>query len=240
MTEGLGLIGFPLQGNAALESWNGKLASGTTPYQVANINSITYQVVSGVLITTDLSVTNGVHTVNLVATQHLSSQVGSSMLSTTTVAAPVGTGAAAVSGAAVALAALGGVALLVVLSVSAVAGTVVYRKHRKAQRTLAQQEPDQFSPHAQIEMDMIMQGIQSSKEEEEEEETGDGARLKAAHTDGGGGEKPTWRMRIKSITARSPTILVEGSNTSRRPVPLGGIVAAGRPPQQQQQKGPKA
>jgi hypothetical protein len=90
-------------------------------------------------------------------------------------------------------------------------------------------------------MDMIMQGIQSSKEEEEEEETGDGARLKAAHTDGGGGgEKPTWRMRIKSITARSPTILVEGSNTSRRPVPLGGIVAAGRPPQQQQQKGPKA
>ena len=29
---------------AVLESWNGNLAAGTTPYQVASINSITYQV----------------------------------------------------------------------------------------------------------------------------------------------------------------------------------------------------
>jgi hypothetical protein len=34
----------PKPQQAALESWNGNLASGTTPYQVASINSITYQV----------------------------------------------------------------------------------------------------------------------------------------------------------------------------------------------------
>ena len=40
------------------------------------------QVVSGVLVTTDLTLTNGVNTVNLVATQLLSS-LGSSVLATT-------------------------------------------------------------------------------------------------------------------------------------------------------------
>jgi hypothetical protein len=71
-----------------LESWNGKLAaSGSAPYQVGNINSITYQVVSGVLVTTDLTLTNGANTVNLVATQYLgAAALGSSMLAMTTVA----------------------------------------------------------------------------------------------------------------------------------------------------------
>jgi UPF0716 family protein affecting phage T7 exclusion len=59
--------------------------------------------------------------------------------------------AASVSGIAVVLAALGAASLLVVLSASAVAGTVAYRKHRKAQQTLAR-ETDQFSSHAQIEV----------------------------------------------------------------------------------------
>jgi hypothetical protein len=177
------------------------------------------------------------------------------------------------------------VALLVVLSVSAMAGTVVYWKHRKAQQTLAQQESDQFSSQSQIEvratlvttqskahrlreevmgqMDMIMQGIQLSKEETgearpktvtmnvpttttEEEEAEEAEqpipmtwRTRLQSITGNlprrttkDDQKPNWRMRIKSITARSPTILVEGSNTSRRPVPLGAIVAAGRPQQQ--------
>jgi hypothetical protein len=45
-----------------------------------------WQVVSGVLVTTDLTLTNGANTVNLVATQHLSSLGSSSMLAMTTAA----------------------------------------------------------------------------------------------------------------------------------------------------------
>ncbi len=78
---------------------------------------------------------------------------------------------------------------------------------------------------------MIMQGIQSINAE-----TSD-ARPKAVSmvstTKVEEEEKPTWRMRIKSITARSPTIIVDSTNASRKPVPLGAIVAAGRLPQQQ-------
>jgi len=52
-------------------------------------NDDTSQVVSGVLVTADLTLTNGADTVNLVTTQFLSSSssLGSSMLAMTTTAA---------------------------------------------------------------------------------------------------------------------------------------------------------
>jgi hypothetical protein len=90
-------------------------------------------------------------------------------------------------------------------------------------------------------MDMIVQGIQSIKEETSEARPKAGPKIISTTT--GVEEKeeeeeaeekmPAWRMRVKSITARSPTILVDATNTSRRPVPLGEVIAAGIPRHQQ-------
>jgi hypothetical protein len=86
-------------------------------------------------------------------------------------------------------------------------------------------------------MDMIMQGIQSIKEETSEARPKvspmAGTTIKQEAEEEEDDEKPTWRMRIKSITARSPTIILDSTNTSRQPVPLGAIVAAGRASQPQ-------
>jgi hypothetical protein len=84
-------------------------------------------------------------------------------------------------------------------------------------------------------MDMIMQGIQSVKEETSEARPKAVSMMASTTTkeEAEDDEKPTWRMRVKSITARSPTIIVDSTNASRQPVPLGAIVAAGRPPQHQ-------
>jgi hypothetical protein len=85
-------------------------------------------------------------------------------------------------------------------------------------------------------MDMIMQGIQSVKEETSEAHpkailmmASTTTKEEAEDDD----EKLMWRMHVKSITARSPTIIVDSTNASRQPVPLGAIVATGRPPQHQ-------
>ncbi len=83
-------------------------------------------------------------------------------------------------------------------------------------------------------MDMIMQGIQSIKAETSDARPKAVSMVSTTKAEAEEEEKPTWRMRIKSITARSPTIIVDSTNTSHMPVPLGAIVAAGRLPQQQQ------
>jgi hypothetical protein len=88
-------------------------------------------------------------------------------------------------------------------------------------------------------MDMIVQGIQSIKEETSEARPKAGPKIISTTTEVEEKEEeaeekmPAWRMRVKSITARSPTILVDATNTSRRPVPLGEVIAAGIPRHQQ-------
>jgi hypothetical protein len=87
-------------------------------------------------------------------------------------------------------------------------------------------------------MDMIVQGIQSIKKAEKAGPLAHPMAFKVVVAEAEEAEeaeeaKPTWRMRIKSITARSPTILVDSTNMSRQPVPLGAIITKGRSPQQQ-------
>jgi hypothetical protein len=84
-------------------------------------------------------------------------------------------------------------------------------------------------------MDMIVQGIQSIKKAEKAGPLAHPIAFKVvvAEAEEADEAKPTWRMRIKSITARSPTILVDSTNMSRQPVPLGAIITKGRSPQQQ-------
>jgi len=89
-------------------------------------------------------------------------------------------------------------------------------------------------------MDVIMQGIQPAKEATDRRlvptaaaagpsTAAAAAAATRAEAEEDDAAQPTWRMRVKSITGRSRTIIVDSTNASRQPVPLGAIVAMGRP-----------